>query len=1051
MIAQDRINWKQLGTGRISPPDSIPDKKLAERLTKYKNQVAGRYHSVAPQDILKTIPAGEHIVSPKIDGETWFLSAENGEAWLLSPSGKIITDVPVTDEAAKIIGKRHLLLVGELYANGQPSRPRVHDLHAALGGGTEAQIDRLLFAAFDLLGEEYKPSPFTERAQYLMKLLAGGKLCHSVSFEKTSDTQDILEAYQRLVANQGHEGIVVRSTNGQILKIKPEVTIDAVVMGMTCRTNGGIAELLLALQRPDDRFQLLGRINTGFSEAERYDLANRLQPLAVQSSYLAAARSGALFQFLQPQVVVEVKCNDLLAIRANGEPVRRMALDYNPESAGPHCGWQPLRPMPAVSLINAVFRRIRDDKTVGPDSTGMRQITDLVPIKSTGSAQGIQLPRSTVIKREVFSKDMAAGLCVRKLVAWKTNKENADPLYPPYVVFFTDFTPGRLEPLKTEVRVASSLDKINSLAETWLAEKITRGWNRQGMSDTEQRLSPLSLPASCRSDNNFRLDMEMSFARTPSVNFHVAVRRIKALSKAGRLTIENDDKEGKPRHYTLKFKQDALVENVRRIENLYRLIGRWKGAEFQVNNDPLGYHDFQSVINTINDIAACWRMQKRNEHACRTSLALCCKQLQFKPTPGFPGIAQEEPAWYAVGKFDGKVVTIDKDSLLTQLDSRFNEPLVICPLFDHQRVIERINGLPEKLDPAQSNRWATGYFIENNKPAWVFPKNIRRLPFGITLDVHSEQSQKTWDSALHLANIVNNNSQSPLGFIPPVSAQPHCGPASPRNIPINCYADVCGQDEAVEAVRDYAELPLKHTELFQRVGVQPGRGILLHGPPGNGKTLLARAVAGESGAHIEIICGPEILSKWLGESERILRETFQRAASLSPSVIIMDELDAIAGKRSSDNFPYLRQLVSQLLVLMDGMSDRGRILIIATTNCPNFIDPAILRPGRIDRKIFMGPPNRTGRITLLTKLLSHMPTTDDVHPETLADITSGLSGAEIEHITNEAGLLAVKEAIANNAPAETVRICTRHFQHVINNIRVHLNPSNYLSQMAAPV
>jgi hypothetical protein len=329
------------------------------------------------------------------------------------------------------------------------------------------------------------------------------------------------------------------------------------------------------------------------------------------------------------------------------------------------------------------------------------------------------------------------------------------------------------------------------------------------------------------------------------------------MAHAGNLTIEHDQKN-RPCYYTLKFEQSKLVEHIRRIENLYRLIGRWRGAEFQANNDPLGYQDFQGVINTINDIASCWRSQKRNVDGCRTSLALCCKQLQFKPSPDFPGIAMEEPAWYAAGKFDGKVVTLDKDSLLVQLDTPVNEPLALCPLFDSKRVIERIKSLPEKLDPSQSNRWVLGYFIDNNKPAWVFPKNIRRPPFGITIDPHQDRVKKAWDSALHLANIVNKNSQFPLGFIPPVSAQPHCGQANPRNIPTNCYADICGQDEAVEAVRDYAELPLKHTELFLRVGVQPGRGILLYGPPGNGKTLLARAVAGESGAHIETLCGLQV-------------------------------------------------------------------------------------------------------------------------------------------------------------------------------------------------
>jgi len=186
MIEHDRINWKPLGTGRISPPGSIPDRKLAERLAAYKSQVAGRYQSVAPQDILRAIAPGEYIVSPKIDGETWFL-AKDDITCLISPSGKIITDIPVTNEAAGIFGNRQILLAGELYANGQPTRPRVHDLHAALGGGENAQTDRLHFAAFDLLEDEGEDNcqrhPFAHRMQRLIDMLAGGNLCHSVSYQ----------------------------------------------------------------------------------------------------------------------------------------------------------------------------------------------------------------------------------------------------------------------------------------------------------------------------------------------------------------------------------------------------------------------------------------------------------------------------------------------------------------------------------------------------------------------------------------------------------------------------------------------------------------------------------------------------------------------------------------------------------------------------------------------------------------------------------------------------------------------------------------------------
>ena len=1036
MIAQERVRWQALGAGRMAPQGSVTDRGLAERLAAYKRQVAGRYRSVSPADMASALPAGPYIISPKLDGETWFIRATDGEAQLLSPTGRIIADVPVTGEACRLLAGRGVLLAGELYANGRPSRPRVHDLHAALGGGAEASVEHLHFSAFDILdddGQDTQRLPFPQRAERVTGLLGGGSLCHCMPFEPVLDPRGVLDAYERLVTNEGHEGLVIRCADGQIIKVKPEITIDAAVVGFTERAAGGVAELLLALLRPDGVFQLLGRVDTGFTEADRRELDERLRPLVVESAYLAASRAGALFRFVRPDVVVEVKCNDLLAVRASGEPVRRIALAFDGSAPAP---WQALRPLPAASMIHAVFRRVRGDKAADTQGVRWSQVTDIVPVQD-GPALAIELPRSQVLRREVFTKKERGTLCVRKAVLWKTNKEKADPLYPAYVAFFTDFTPGRQQPLRTSLRVASTLDRIHALADAWIKEHATKGWlSHTSMTDA----SPL--PESCHGRQGFRLNLEVSFARTSSVNFHVAVRRVKALAHAGRLTAESDEK-GRPRHYALALRQDALVENIRRIESLHRVISRWSGAEVVVNGEPLAFHDVQGVLNAIGDLAACWRRQGKSAdggtNPCRGCFTLGCKGLRFKPSSGFPGIPRSHPAWYAVGRFDGRAVVLEKGQLLAQLSDRLNETFDICPFFDREWTARRIRELPDTLDPeANPTRWVLGYAIDTKKPVWVFPKGLKRLPFDVTLEREAERVPRALGGQPRGATVA-----APVA---PWAAFPGSSTQTTRSIPAARYSDVCGQDAAVEAVRDYAELPLKHPELFQRIRVRAGRGLLLWGPPGNGKTLLARAVAGESDAHIEVVSGPEVLSKWVGEGERRLREVFQRAAHLAPSVVLMDELDAIAGSRDAADSRHLRQVVSQLLVLLDGLEDRGRVLVIGTTNRPEDIDAAILRPGRIDRRVYLGPPDHRGRAALFAKLLSRVPVADDVSPDDLAKLTLGLSGAQIAHVTNEAGLLAVKEALTRQLPIDAIRVLPDHFAHAIAAAR----PRGDAQHIAAP-
>jgi transitional endoplasmic reticulum ATPase len=228
-----------------------------------------------------------------------------------------------------------------------------------------------------------------------------------------------------------------------------------------------------------------------------------------------------------------------------------------------------------------------------------------------------------------------------------------------------------------------------------------------------------------------------------------------------------------------------------------------------------------------------------------------------------------------------------------------------------------------------------------------------------------------------------------------------------KGLPRTTYEDVGGLHEEIQRVREMVELPLRHPELFQRLGIDPPKGVLLHGPPGCGKTLLARAVANESEANFFSINGPEIMSKFYGESEARLREIFQQAQQNAPSIIFIDELDAIAPKREEVTGEVERRVVAQLLALMDGLSGRGNVIVIGATNRPGALDPALRRPGRFDREIEIGVPDKKGRYEILQIHTRGMPLAD-VDLKKLSEITHGYTGADLSSLGRETAMKALR-------------------------------------------
>ncbi|MCP2505344.1 MAG: AAA family ATPase, partial [Candidatus Poseidoniaceae archaeon] len=257
------------------------------------------------------------------------------------------------------------------------------------------------------------------------------------------------------------------------------------------------------------------------------------------------------------------------------------------------------------------------------------------------------------------------------------------------------------------------------------------------------------------------------------------------------------------------------------------------------------------------------------------------------------------------------------------------------------------------------------------------------------------------------------------------------------------YEDIGGIGQQLQKVREMIELPLKHPELFRRLGIDPPKGVLLHGPPGTGKTMIAKAVATEVNAHFKSINGPEIISKYYGESEKQLREIFDEAAENAPAIIFIDEIDSICPKREEVSGEVERRVVAQMLTLMDGMEGRDNVVVIGATNRRDALDPALRRPGRFDREIEIGVPDREGRSEIMDVHTRQMPISDDFELEWVLDNTYGFVGADLAALARESAMKALRRYLPemdleeDTIPPEVLEkmeVRMEDFRHAIKDI-----------------
>jgi transitional endoplasmic reticulum ATPase len=261
--------------------------------------------------------------------------------------------------------------------------------------------------------------------------------------------------------------------------------------------------------------------------------------------------------------------------------------------------------------------------------------------------------------------------------------------------------------------------------------------------------------------------------------------------------------------------------------------------------------------------------------------------------------------------------------------------------------------------------------------------------------------------------IVSTNPNQPVIITEntAVSLNPKAVEIIDERVPEINYEDIGGLDDEIKKIREMVEIPLKHPEIFHRLGIDPPKGVLLHGPPGTGKTLLAKAVANESEANFILLNGPEIMSKFYGESEKKIRDIFEEAEKTAPAIVFIDEIDAIAPKREETIGEVERRVVSQLLTMMDGLKSRGKVIVIGATNRPNALDPALRRPGRFDREIEINVPDKEGRLLILKIHTRVMPLAKNVDLTGIASVTYGFVGADLEALCKEAAMNVLRKQL----------------------------------------
>lgn len=476
--------------------------------------------------------------------------------------------------------------------------------------------------------------------------------------------------------------------------------------------------------------------------------------------------------------------------------------------------------------------------------------------------------------------------------------------------------------------------------------------------------------------------IEIRFGKSSSSNYLRAIKKAKEFSS---FIEAKDDIDLN----TITVPADELLNKYKSFQDLIRFIMNWKSSDVIYNGNSIRMYDFfykfELIVNCSKTCAAatektryCYIDPQKEGWGCRF-LTETKRHLEKSYSKGL--------YWYEFGNFntDNSEWVIDKFQLNEVLQKEIISKVVYgCPYFSQNKLNTIIENIPNSIKIAVDNKnWDIEYEED------FYGEKIDKKPVGIKhKGLNDNQSSDSLIKISFDGHFKDDNKKEAV--------------VKTRYIPNITFDDIGGIDYIIDQIREIVELPLKRPDLLKHLGIKPHKGILLFGPPGNGKTMIAKAIANEVNAHFIPINGPELFSKWHGESEKNLRDIFEEAREFAPTIIFFDEIDSIAQTRSGDEIARLdSKFVNQLLTLMDGIEIYNNVSVLASTNRPELIDTALLRPGRFDYKLEIKKPDINGCLKILNICTRTMPL-GMVDLENLSKKLLGLSGAEISFIVKEA-------------------------------------------------